>query len=325
MADHRASRLLTVAAAGLLAFTGTACSGSTDTDPDRVDVVAALYPLQYVTERVGGDATRVAGLTQPGVEPHDLELSPRQVGEVSDAELIVYLRGFQPAVDEAVDQSGGDRTFDVATVQPLLDAAAGGHDHADEDDHAGEAAGAHEPEATGDESGTKDPHVWLDPTRLATIAERLAERLGELDPERAAGYTERAAALRVELEKLDREYVEGLRDCQRREIVASHAAFGYLAARYGLEQIGISGLSPENEPSPQRLAEVAEEARAHAATTIFFETLVSPKVAETIAREVGARTAVLDPIEGLSPDAGGDYLSIMRENLSALRTALGCA
>lgn len=323
MLDRSTARLPAAVAAGLLALAGTACSGSGSADPSRVDVVAAFYPLQYVAERVGGDATRVTGLAQPGVEPHDLELSPRQVGQVSDAELIVYLKGFQPAVDEAVAQSGGDRAFDVSTVQPLLGAAAGGHDHEDEAEnaHAGEAENAH----AGEESGGKDPHVWLDPTRLATIGERLADRLGELDPERAAGYAERAAALRSELEKLDQEYVEGLRDCQRREIVVSHTAFGYLAQRYRLEQIGISGLSPEDEPAPQRLAGVAEEARAHGATTIFFETLVSPKVADTIAREVGARTAVLDPIEGLPPDATGDYLSIMRDNLSALRTALGCA
>lgn len=317
MHDRAATRVRALVAAGLLALAGTACSGQDGpggADPDRIDVVAAFYPLQYVAERVGGDAVRVTGLAQPGVEPHDLELSPRQVGEINDAELIVYLKGFQTAVDEAIAQSGEDRAFDVAAVQPLL-AAAGGHVHDDED-------GAGEDHAPG---GGKDPHVWLDPTRLATIGERLAERLGDLDPERAAGYTERAGALRTELEKLDQEYAEGLRTCQRREIVVSHTAFSYLAERYRLEQIGISGLSPEAEPAPQRLAKVAEEAREHGATTIFFETLVSPKVADTIAREVGARTAVLDPIEGISPGATGDYLSIMRENLTTLRTALGCA
>lgn len=319
MVDHSPRRLLAATIAGLLALSGMAgCSddsGPAGADPGRVDVVAAFYPLQYVAERVGGDGARVTGLAQPGVEPHDLELSPRQVGAVSDAELVVYLKSFQPAVDEAVAQNGGDRAFDVATVQPLLDAAAGGHDHEGEEeaDHAGE------------ETGGKDPHVWLDPTRLATIAERLAARLAEIDPEGAAGYPERAAALRADLEKLDREYAEGLRTCQRREVVVSHAAFGYLTERYQLEQVGIAGLSPESDPAPQRLAEVTREAREHGATTIFFETLVSPKVADTIARSVGARTAVLDPIEGLSPEATGDYLSIMRENLVALRTALGCA
>ncbi|GHJ06268.1 zinc ABC transporter substrate-binding protein [Micromonospora humidisoli] len=307
-------RALTAATA-LLALTGlTACSTEgTGADPDRVDVVAAFYPLQFVAERVGGDAVTVTNLAKPGAEPHDLELNPRQVGQVSEAELVFYLKGFQPAVDEAVAQNAADRAFDVTTVAPLRDATAGGHDHEGEDGHAEE------------ENGGKDPHLWLDPTRLATVADKLAERLGSVDPDRAADYTGRARTLRGELEKLDTEYAAGLKTCQRREIVVSHAAFGYLTERYQLEQIGLTGLTPDTEPAPQRLAEVAREAREHGATTIFFETLVSPKVAETIAAEVGAKTAVLDPIEGLSADGGGDYLSVMRTNLTTLRTALGCS
>ncbi|MGV9979056.1 metal ABC transporter substrate-binding protein [Micromonospora wenchangensis] len=306
-------RALTAATA-LLALTGlTACSTEgAGADPDRVDVVAAFYPLQFVAERVGGDAVTVTNLAKPGAEPHDLELNPRQVGQVNEAELVFYLKGFQPAVDEAVAQNAADRALDVTTVAPLRDATAGGHEHEGEDGHE-------------EESGGKDPHLWLDPTRLATVADRLAERLGVVDPDRAADYTTRARTLRGELEKLDTEYATGLKTCQRREIVVSHAAFGYLAERYQLEQIGLTGLTPDTEPAPQRLAEVAREAREHGATTIFFETLVSPKVAETIAAEVGAKTAVLDPIEGLSADGGGDYLSVMRTNLTTLRTALGCS
>ncbi|MFG2104803.1 metal ABC transporter substrate-binding protein [Micromonospora echinaurantiaca] len=310
-----APRALAAATTALLALGGVAaCSddGAAGADPQRVDVVAAFYPLQFVAERVGGDAAAVSNLVKPGAEPHDLELNPRQVGQVTEAELVVYLKGFQPAVDEAVAQNAADRSFDVATVQPLLDASAGGHAH--EGEEAGHA----------DEAGAKDPHLWLDPTRLAAVADRLAERFGQADPARAADYTARAAALRTDLAKLDAEYTEGLKTCQRREIVVSHTAFGYLAERYKLEQIGLTGLSPEVEPAPQRLAEVAEEAREHGATTIFFETLVSPKVAETIAAEVGARTAVLDPLEGLSADHG-DYLSVMRTNLETLRTALSCS
>lgn len=312
-------RAVVTAAAALLALTGvTACSndGSVGADPQRVDVVAGFYPLQFLAERVGGDAVVVTNLARPGAEPHDLELNPRQVGQISEAELVLVLRGFQPAVDEAVERGAGDRVFDVATVAPLLDVTAGGHDH-DGDDH------GHEAEQVSD--GAKDPHVWLDPTRLAAIGDKLAERLGTIDPDRAAEYTQRATALRTELEQLDNEFTEGLKTCQRREIVVSHTAFGYLTSKYDLEQIGISGLTPEDEPSPRRLAAVAEEAREHQATTIFFETLVSPKVAETIAREVGARTAVLDPLEGMSAEGDGDYFSVMRTNLRTLRTALSCS
>ncbi|MET7374025.1 metal ABC transporter substrate-binding protein [Micromonospora arida] len=314
MTNRATYRVLAAATALLALGAGAGCStgGAAGADPQRVDVVAAFYPLQFLAERIGGDAVRVTNLAKPGAEPHDLELNPSQVGEVSDAELIVYLKGFQPAVDDAVAQNGGDRAFDVTSVQPLLDASAGGHDHEGEEGHA-------------EESGGKDPHVWLDPTRLAGIGDQLAQRLGKADPDHAADYTARAAALRTDLTTLDGEFKTGLATCQRREIVTSHAAFGYLADRYQLDQVGITGLSPDVEPSPQRLAHVIEEAKEHQATTIFFETLVSPKVAETIAGQVGAKTAVLDPIEGLAAGSDGDYLSVMRTNLRTLQTALSCS
>jgi zinc transport system substrate-binding protein len=275
-----------------------------------------------VAQRVGGDAVAVTGLAKPGAEPHDLELEPLQAARISEADLVVYLAGFQPAVDEVVEQEARDRAFDVASAVPLLDAAAGGHDH---DEGPSAAAHAEADGHEGDESGDRDPHVWLDPTRLATIGDALADRLAGTDRGGAAGYRARAADLRSELEALDKEYARGLATCQRREIVVSHAAFGYLADRYGLDQIAVSGLSPEEEPSPRSLAAGVEEARRHHATTIFFETLVSPRVAETIAREVGADTAVLDPIEGLRPGSTADYPAVMRANLSVLRPALGCS
>ncbi|MEU7677823.1 metal ABC transporter substrate-binding protein [Micromonospora taraxaci] len=314
--NNRAPYRVLAAATALLALgAGAGCStgDSAGADPKKVDVVAAFYPLQFLSERIGGDAVRVTNLAKPGAEPHDLELNPSQVGQVSDAELIVYLKGFQPAVDDAVAQNGGDRAFDVTSVQPLLDASAGGHNHEGEE------------EGHAEEGGGKDPHVWLDPTRLAGIGDQLAQRLGKADPDHAADYTTRAAALRADLTALDGEFKTGLATCQRREIVTSHAAFGYLADRYQLDQVGITGLSPDVEPSPQRLAHVIEEAKEHQATTIFFETLVSPKVAETIAGQVGAKTAVLNPIEGLAAGSDGDYLSVMRTNLQTLKTALSCS
>jgi zinc transport system substrate-binding protein len=318
----RSAAIAAGVAVTLTALAGTAACG-TDApaaDDDRIDLVAGFYPLQFLAERVGGDGVQVEPLAKPGAEPHDLELNPGQVGQVAGADLVLFLKGFQPAVDEAVEQNAADKAFDVAEVQPLLDAAADGHDHEGEDEHASEGAGDH-----GDETGGKDPHVWLDPTRFATIGDKLAERLGRVDPDRAAEYTARARTLRTDLEALDAEFAAGLKTCERREIVTSHSAFGYLAERYQLEQIGITGLTPDDEPSPQRLAAVTEEAREHGASTIFFETLVSPKVAETIAKEVGAKTAVLDPIEGKPDGEGTDYLSVMRSNLAALRTALSCS
>ncbi len=311
---HRAGFAVLASALALLG--PTACGSSPDQGAgQKVNVVAGFYPLQFVAEQVGGDRASVTNLAQPGAEPHDMELSPSQVAEIADANLVVYIAGFQPAVDEAVKQEAKDSSFDAATAVTLIDATAG---------HGHEAAGASPEPTPAEEDGGKDPHIWLDPTRLATIADALAERLATADPAGAAGFRERAAALKGRLTELDQQYQQGLKTCQRREIVVSHAAFGYLADRYDLDQIAITGISPEVEPTPQRLAEVAAEAKEHGATTIFFETLVSPRVAEAIATEVKARTAMLDPIEGLQPGSTDDYLSVMRTNLATLKPALGC-
>ena len=296
---------LSAALLGLAVLAG--CGTGADAADDRPAVVTAFYPLQFLGQRIGGDAVTVTNLTKPGAEPHDVELNPRQVGEISDASLIVYLSGFQPAVDEAVAQEATDRALDAASVVGLLPAAGGR-----------EEPGHEEP------AGGKDPHVWLDPVRYSTIAGKLGERLAEMDPAHAADFRARAAAVQAELTALNDEFAAGLKTCARREIVTSHTAFGYLARRYGLTEVGITGVSPEAEPSPQRLAEVAGKAKHTGTTTIFFETLVSPKVAETIAREVGAKTAVLDPIEGLT-EPGADYFTVMRANLAALKQALGCS
>lgn len=296
--------------ATLALATLTACGNDAPSNTEKVDVVAGFYPLQFVTERVGGPHVAVTNLVQPGAEPHDLELKPSQIAQVSSADLIVYLKTFQPELDKAIDQNAAGKAFDVTTVSPLIKGEAHHHE------------GDEEPAS---EEGALDPHLWLDPTRLATVSDGIAAKLGTADPAHAAEYTANAATLRAELSKLDEEFTAGLKTCERREIVTSHEAFGYLADRYNLEQIGLTGLTPEEEPTPQRLAEVAAEAKEHGATTIFFETLVSPRVAETLAKEVGAKTAVLDPLEGLEAGSTEDYFSVMRANLKALREALGCS
>ena len=273
------------------------CASSSGHGDFPIRVVAGFYPLQYVAEKVGGAAVSVTNLVQPGAEPHDLELSPQQVASIADADLVVYLPGFQPSVDEAVSQEAHDKSLNVTDTIPLLDSAGGG----------------------------KDPHVWLDPTRLVTIVNAVADRMAAIDPTNAAGYHQRAAELDQALNAVDTDFAGGLKTCQRRQIVTSHAAFGYLSQRYSLTQIPITGHSPEVEPTPQHLAEAAEAARKAGATTIFFETLVSPKVAQAVADTIHAKTAVLDPIEGLEPNSTGDYVSVMHANLDTLKTALGCA
>ncbi len=287
--------------------------GSAETAPSAPDgrpaVVASFYPLQWLSEQVGGPDAAVTVLTAPGVEPHDLELGAQQVAELQDAALIVYIKGVQPAVDEAVEAG---RAFDAATAVTTLPAGAHEEGHAEGEAHEEGHAG---PEVS------YDPHIWLDPHRLATVATKLGERLAAADPPHAQGYKDRAARTAAGLTALDKEFAAGLAACATKTMVTSHQAFGYLADRYGLKQVGIT-LDPESEPSPARLAEVARIAQAEKVTTIFTEALVSPKVAEVLAKEVGARTAVLDPLES---KPSGDYLSGMRDNLKSLRAALGCA
>jgi zinc transport system substrate-binding protein len=288
-------------------------------DPEPLRAVAAFYPLAFVAERVGGPDVAVTNLTQPGAEPHDLELRPRQVAALAEADVVIYEHGFQPAVDEAVDQNPPKAAVEVTRVVPLEDTGipqGEGDEPANPTGHEGH----------GHESLEGDPHVWLDPTKLARIAEAVADRFADARRGASGGFAERVTAVKAELSELDDDYRNGLANCHRDVFVTSHGAFGYLAQRYGLDMVAISGLDPEAEPSPARLAEVQQAVRNTGVTTVFSERLVSPKLAETLAADVGVSTAVLDPIEGLTDEtAGEDYLSLMRANLAALQKANGCS
>lgn len=317
---------LTLPTAGALALVLglglTACGGSddaADASAAGLTVATSFYPLQFATERIAGDRATVTNLTKPGAEPHDLELTARQVAEVSDADLVVYLSDFQPSVDDAVATQASDSSLDVASAARLEE-----HDTADEDDadHADEDDADH---ADHDHGGV-DPHFWLDPTRLSEVAAAIADRLTALDPDGATTYAANLTSLESDLAALDEEFATGLEHCASTDLVTSHEAFGYLAERYGLEQIGITGLTPDQEPSAGTLADVATFVREHDVRTIYYETLVSPAIAETVAAETGAATAVLDPIEGLTDEsAGSDYLEVMRANLAALRAGQPCS
>jgi zinc transport system substrate-binding protein len=288
------------------------CGGSLGGGEAGSRVVASFYPLEYVAERVAGDHLEVATLTSPGVEPHDLELTVRQTAEVSEADLVVYEKGLQPAVDAAVEEHGPEQVVEATEVVELEPAEAEEHAGESEEEHAEHA------EAEG------DLHFWLDPVRLAEVAAAVEARLAEIDPENAADYEANLEDLRADLEAVDREYEQGLTDCRLDTVVVSHDAFGYLE-KYGLHFESIAGLSPDAEPSPAHLTELAGLIEDEQVTTVFSETLASPAMAQTLARDLGLETAVLDPIEGLGDaTADEDYLSLMRSNLDALRTANGC-
>jgi zinc transport system substrate-binding protein len=264
----------------------TGCGEEAEAGSPRI--VAAFYPLAYAAERIA-PGSDVSNLTPVGAEPHDLELTARDVERIRDADHVLYLgSGFMPALEDAVSDDEG--AVDLLPAADVLQ-----------------------------RDGDVDPHVWLDPARYGRLAERIAERLGKVDG---------ASNLVHELEALDVEFREGLADCERRAIVTSHAAFSYLADAYDLEQIALTGASPEAEPSAKAIEGLVAEIEETGATTVFFEPLVSAELARTVAREAGVTTAVLNPLEGLTADeidAGADYFDVMRENLDALRSALGCS
>jgi zinc transport system substrate-binding protein len=278
-----------VASALALAASGCGGGGESAGSDDRMQVVAGFYPLAFAAEEVAGNRVEVTNLTPAGAEPHAVELSPRDVERIRSADLVLYAGGgFQPALEEAADGAEG------AAVE-VLD----GLDLREED-------------------GEADPHVWLDPVRFAQVVERIG---AELKVEASA------RQLASQLHALDGEYREGLADCDRHELVTAHDAFGYLADRYGLEVIPIAGLAPEVEPTPRDLEEIAELVEDRGVTTVFVEPLLSPEIGETVAREAGVETAMLNPLEGLTEEElarGENYLSVMRANLEALRAGLGC-
>ena len=276
--------------------TSAGTSTSASASSSGLKVVAAFYPLQYAATAVGGSAVAVSNLTAPGVEPHDLELSAAQVAEISSADLVLYVKGFQPAVDDAIAQEAADRAIDVTADLKLLTGAEGA-----------------------------DPHVWLDPANMSAIGKTIATRLSTINSSAASTFNSGSAALTSAMSALTSEYTAGLAHCKSNKLVVSHDAFGYLAKAFGFTQVGISGLNPEAEPSPARMRDVANVVRDNKVSTIYYETLVDPKVAETLATETGAKAAKLDPLEGLVAGSTGDYVSVMKENLATLKVGQQCS
>ncbi|WP_130796824.1 metal ABC transporter substrate-binding protein [Streptomyces otsuchiensis] len=386
LATTAALSVLTLSACGDDATGG---SGSAEGSDGKLAVSASFYPMAYLAERVGGDLVDVTTLTSPGVDPHDLDLSPKQVGALSESDVIVYLEGLQPAVDSAIAQSGVEH---IAEAMSFVNAAPGtddgddgddsdadaeeephddedhaddddhghehadeddhghdhaddddhGHDHADDDDHghdhgdedhdhaeededhADEDDHGHDGHHHGHDHGDGDPHLWLDPLTYAVAAQGVADTLAEADPDNAADYRKNADALEAELGALDEEFEAGLANREIDTIITTHAAFGYLAERYGLDEEAIAGLDPESEPSGARMKELHTIADREKVTTVFFEVLASDAMATTLAQDLGLETDVLDPVEGITEDSrGDDYFEVMRSNLEALQKALG--
>lgn len=303
-----------VAAAGALSAlsacsTDSAAAGGTGT----FDVVASFYPMAFLAEQIGGDHVHVTSLTEPGQEPHDLEISAKQTAQLQESDAVLYLKNLQPSVDDAVNQSGIKTKIDAASLTSLEEHGneVGGHAAEHDDEH-------------GEEAGGEDPHIWLDPVKYSEVAKGVGAAFEKADPDHAAAYKANTAALVKKLDALNTKFEDGLKNTDTKVFITTHAAFGYLAERYGLTEEAINGLDPESEPSAARVKDLEKMAKADGVTTVFYETLVSDRTAKTIASDAGLRTDVLDPIEGITKKSRGkDYFSVQEANLKALQSALG--
>jgi zinc transport system substrate-binding protein len=310
-------RIATLIAASLIL---AACSSTqetatpqetTEVATEKIQIVAGFYPLAYAAEGIAGDLAEVVSLAGPGVEPHDLELTPGDVAKINDADLVVYIPEFIPALDAVVKTL--DQSKVINATQGITLISGDSHSHEGEEAHS-------EEEGHSDESAT-DPHIWLNPSNMVLIGNSIAQALSALTSDSAIN--ENRSNFENALTTLASDYTAKLANCSIKALVVSHEAFGYIANAYGFEQVGISGLSPEAEPSPARLAEVAKIAKAENATTIYYESLVDPKVAKTLADELKITAEMLDPLE--SPPASGDYLSVMQQNLDTLVKGQVCS
>lgn len=303
------------AATALGLTTLTACGGDSAAagNTDKFDVVASFYPMAFLAERIGGKYVNVTSLTEPGQEPHDLEISAQQTARLQESDAVLYLKGLQPSVDDAVAQSELKTKIDAAALTSM-------EKHGNEvGGHAAEHDGHEDEELSG-----KDPHIWLDPVKYAEVAKGVGAAFEKADPDHASTYKTNTEALVEKLGALDDQFVNGLRNTRTKVFITTHAAFGYLAERYGLTEEAISGLDPESEPSAARVKDLEKMAKADGVTTVFYETLVSDKTAKTIAADANLKTDVLDPIEGITEKSrGNDYFSVQEANLKALQTALG--
>ncbi len=314
---------VTLVVLGVVVMFGFGGNDTEETTDGRLSVVASFYPVYFFAEQIGGEYASVTNITPAGAEAHDYEPTPRELARIEQSGLLVLNGGETETWGDRVRKDiDSTATTVVVAGEGLMSLEIEAHDH----DHEHE----HEEEVIHDEHEEEhvlDPHVWLSPVLAARMVEKITAGFIAADPVNAEHYQANAEELQERLAALDTEYRQGLATCQTRTFITSHAAFGYLAAEYGLTQMPISGLSPDEEPSAQELVAITEFAREHNVKYIFFETLVSPKLSETIANEVGAQTLVLNPLEGLSSEEianGENYFTQMQNNLTNLTIALSC-
>ncbi|MBM7711956.1 metal ABC transporter substrate-binding protein [Enterococcus xiangfangensis] len=282
---------------------------------DKIQVMTTFYPMYEFTKEVVGNKGDVELLIPAGTEPHDFEPSAKDLAKISDSDVFVYNSPeLETWTENLTDTIDTDKTkiIQAAKEIELMDGAE--HDHEDDHDHDDH-----------DHEHELDPHVWLDPALAIKEVETIRDQLSKKYPDDQATFEKNAASYIDELKALDAEYQTAFKDAKNKTFVTQHAAFGYLAKQYGLTQEAISGVSPDQEPSPSRLSELKHYVDDHQVEVIYFEENASSKVAETLSKETGVKLAVLNPLESLTEKqikAGENYLSIMRENLTALKQAI---
>ncbi len=272
----------------------------------KIKIATSFYPLADFAKNIGGNFVSVANITPAGAEPHDYEPTPKDIVKMYDADLIIFNgNGLEPwgeKIEGELKKKGvvvvkmSDHLNSLKSIAP-------------------------------EEAEQYDPHFWLNPENAMKEADIIADALIKIDGAHEKEYNRNRDEFTRKLASLDQEYKNSLANCENRTIVTSHNAFNYLASRYDLTTLYILGLSPDEEPSPKTIADTVDVAKAKGIKYIFFETLVSPKLSETIAREIGAKTLELNPVEGLTDKEiaqGKNYISVMKENLTNLKIALSC-
>ena len=319
-----------ICAAAIAALTLGGCSATTKNgkeDGGKVEAVASFYPLAYVTSQVGGDLVDVTNLTPSG-EAHEVELSAKDLTTISQADALIYLSGFQAAVDDAVKEAAPKNTLDVAKAAKLKKLSAeqaAEHEaaHAHEGDHEGEHQGEHEAAGHDHHHSGFDPHFWLDPQRLSQVVPQVVATLSQADPDHGDTFEKNGKALQDKLADLDKKYRADLNKCATPTAVTAHEAYGYLADRYGFEQVGVKGVDPEAETSLTRLQAVANIAKDKKVNVLFSESALGDKDTKTLAEQLGIKSEVLDPLE-IQVDKNRDYLQVMHDNLEKLSKAMKC-
>jgi len=298
------SVLLVFISVGLLTLIFNNCQKPA-VQSNKLQAAASFYPLYYFSQQIGGEKAKVINITPAGAEPHDYEPTARDLAQIENSKLLVLNGGGLEAWGYNITRNLNSKNTAIATV----------------------GEGLANRQITEEGKNISDPHIWLSPPVAREIVDKITQGFMQIDPLNKEYYQSNAGALKAKLADLDKAYRQGLSNCQEKNIITSHAAFGYLAAAYGLNQVPIAGLSPDAEPSSRQLVDMVKYAKANKVKYIFFESLVSPKLSETIAKEVGAKTLVLNPIEGLSEEEiarGKNYFTEMQNNLANLRIALQC-